>query len=111
MLARTWRGFTKAEDAETYLAYVERTGLQAFRDTPGNLGAMMLVRRTADGRVELQIVSFWESMDAVRAFAGPNPERAVFFPEDARYLVERDEGVGHFDAVYARWPGHPEPST
>jgi heme-degrading monooxygenase HmoA len=106
MLVRTWRGATRAEDADTYLEYLEKTGLQAFRDTPGNLGAVTLRRLTGDGRAEFEIVSFWESMDAVRAFAGPEPERAVFFPEDAHYLVERDEGVDHFDTVYARWPAN-----
>ncbi|MEJ2185506.1 MAG: hypothetical protein P8Z36_06165 [Gemmatimonadota bacterium] len=105
MLVRTWRGSTRADDADRYLAYLEQTGLQAFRDTPGNLGAVTLRRLTSDGRAEFQIVSFWESMDAIRAFAGPRPERAVFFPEDARYLVTRDEGVDHFETVYARWPG------
>lgn len=107
MLVRTWRGATKAEDADAYLAYLERTGLQAFRDTPGNLGALTLRRLMGDGRAEFRIVSFWESMEAVRAFAGPDPDRAVFYPEDADYLVERDELVDHFDAVHARWPADP----
>jgi heme-degrading monooxygenase HmoA len=105
MLVRTWRGATRAEDAETYLDYVRRTGLRAFRETPGNLGALTLRRFTSDGRAEFEIVSFWESMDAVRAFAGPEPEHAVFFPEDMHYLVARDEHVDHFDTLEARWPG------
>jgi heme-degrading monooxygenase HmoA len=111
MLVRTWRGAVRAEDADTYVDYVRRTGIQAFRDTPGNLGSMMLRRPREDGHVELQVVSFWESMDSVRAFAGARPDRAVFFPEDDRFLVDRDWDVGHFEAVDARWPASSSSSS
>jgi heme-degrading monooxygenase HmoA len=99
MIARTWRGATRAEDAEAYLDYLHRTGLRSYRETPGNLGALGL-RRVADGRGEFLLVSFWESEDAIRRFAGEDIERAVFFPEDARFLVERDEHVEHFEVVH-----------
>lgn len=42
-------------------------------------------------------VLLWESLDDVRAFAGDELERAVFFPEDGRYLVERDLAVTHYE--------------
>jgi heme-degrading monooxygenase HmoA len=45
------------------------------------------------------MVSFWESEAAVRAFAGPDIERAVFYPEDDRYLIDRDERVTHYEVV------------
>ena len=99
MIARTWRGATKAEDAEAYLRYLHETGLRAFRDTPGNAGAFAL-RRIEDGRAVFLIVSLWESEDAVRRFAGRDVDRAVFYPEDERFLVERDEHVTHFEVVY-----------
>jgi heme-degrading monooxygenase HmoA len=99
MIARTWRGATKAEDAEAYLEYLHKTGFRGFRETPGNLGALGL-RRIANGRAVFLIVSLWESEDAIRRFAGDDIERAVFFPEDDRFLVERDDRVEHFDVVY-----------
>ena len=45
------------------------------------------------------IVSLWDSMDAVRRFAGESPERAVFYPEDERFLVARDEQVTHYEVL------------
>jgi heme-degrading monooxygenase HmoA len=99
MIARTWRGATKAEDAEAYLQYLHETGFRSFRDTPGNLGALGL-RQLADGKAVFLVVSFWESEDAIRAFAGEDMERAVFYPEDDRFLVERDDHVTHFEVVY-----------
>src|SRR4051812_15693681 len=49
MLARVWKGATAAKDADTYLAYLEETGLAAYGDTPGNQGVLAL-RRIIDGR-------------------------------------------------------------
>ena len=100
MVARTWRGSTRAEDADRYLDYLHRTGLAAFQATPGNKGAMVF-RRVRDGRAEFFLVSLWDSLEAVRRFAGADEGRAVFFPEDDRYLVGRDLHVDHFDVVHA----------
>ena len=100
MVARTWRGSTRAEDADRYLDYLHRTGLAAFQATPGNKGAIVF-RRVAEGRAEFFLLSLWESLEAVRRFAGKEEGRAVFFPEDDRYLVGRDLHVDHFDVVYA----------
>jgi heme-degrading monooxygenase HmoA len=99
MLARTWRGTTTAEDADAYLDYLNRTGLPAYGDTPGNRGVLAL-RRVADGRAEFLLVTLWESEGAVRRFAGEDTERAVFYPEDSSFLVERDERVAHFEVVF-----------
>jgi heme-degrading monooxygenase HmoA len=103
MIARTWRGATRAEDAEAYLRYLHETGFRAFRETPGNLGALGL-RRIVDRKAEFVVVSFWESEEAVRRFAGDDPERAVFYPEDDRFLVERDNHVSHFEVVHRDEP-------
>ncbi|HEU4680344.1 MAG TPA: antibiotic biosynthesis monooxygenase [Gemmatimonadales bacterium] len=99
MIARTWRGVTKAEDAEAYLEYLHQTGLAEFRQIHGNRGAFAF-RRVEKGRAEFLIISLWESEEAIRRFAGDQPENAVFYPEDERFLIERDERVSHYDVVY-----------
>lgn len=101
MIARTWRGSVRADDAESYLDYLRQTGLASYAATPGNLGAVTL-RRIIDGRAEFLLISFWESEEAIRGFAGDDPERAVFYPEDERFLIERDERVHHFEVVHRR---------
>jgi heme-degrading monooxygenase HmoA len=99
-IARVWRGWTRAEDADRYLAYLEETGLEAYHRTPGNLDAFVL-RRIAGDRAEFLLISHWESLAAIRAFAGDDIERAVFYPEDERYLVERDTDVTHYEIIFA----------
>jgi heme-degrading monooxygenase HmoA len=96
VIARIWRGWTRSEDADEYVDYLERTGMREYRETEGNSGAWLL-RRTESDRTEFIALSFWESMDAVRGFAGDDPERAVYYPEDDRFLVAREDKVTHFE--------------
>ena len=97
-IARVWRGVTRAEDGDQYLGYLRETGLAEYARTPGHRSTLTL-RRTIGDRTEFLLLTVWQSMDAVRAFAGADAERAVFYPEDDRYLIERDEHVTHFEVV------------
>jgi heme-degrading monooxygenase HmoA len=90
-----WRGWTRREDAAKYAAYIEGTGMDEYRQTPGNRGAWMLRRDDGD-RTEFVTLSFWDSMDAIRGFAGEDVERAVYYPEDDRFLVEHEDTVTHW---------------
>ena len=92
-----WTGVIRTVDREDYVDYVERTGMAAYRSTPGNLDAWLLTRDLGDGNTEITTVSRWASLDAIKAFAGPEPGRAVFYPEDDRYLVDRDLDVRHYE--------------
>jgi heme-degrading monooxygenase HmoA len=98
LIARVWRGAVRNEDADDYVAYILGTGIAEYTSTPGNRGAWIL-RRPRGALTEIVTFSLWESMDAVRAFAGDDPERAVFYPEDDRFLVERELTVEHFEAT------------
>ena len=98
MIARTWRGWTAAADADDYVDYVLDTGIRAYRETPGNRGAWILRRDDGD-RTEFVTLSFWESRDAVRAFAGDEIDQAVFYPEDDRFLIERELHVHHYELI------------
>lgn len=98
MIARIWRGWTRPEDAEAYVRYMEETGAPDSLGTPGNRGFSVLHRPDGD-REEFLTVSLWDSLESIRAFAGDDLERAVFYPEDDRYLIERELTVSHFDYV------------
>jgi hypothetical protein len=99
MIVRIWRGWVRTEDRAAYVDYIERTGMAEYRRTPGNQGAWMLARDLDDGRTEIVTLSLRTSADAIRGFAGDDIERAVFYPEDDRYLVGRETAVTHYDVV------------
>ncbi len=98
MIARTWRGWTSTDDAEAYVEYLQATGIRECRETTGNRAAYIL-RREAGERTEFVTLTFWDSLEAVRGFAGDEIEKAVFYPEDDRYLVDREVVVSHYEAI------------
>ena len=95
-VVRMWTGVVRTEDRDGYCDYIEGTGMAAYRATPGNLDAWLLSRDLGGGRTEITTVSRWESLEAITRFAGEDLERAVFYPEDDRYLLERDDRVRHY---------------
>jgi antibiotic biosynthesis monooxygenase (ABM) superfamily enzyme len=103
LIARVWRGATLAEDAEAYAGYLEETGMKGARELPGSRGTLVL-RRLRAGYAEFETILLFESLDDIAAFAGDELEEAVFFPEDDRYLVERDLTVKHYE-VDVHGPG------
>jgi heme-degrading monooxygenase HmoA len=98
MIARIWKGAVRREDGDAYAEYVHETGFAAYIETPGNRGAWML-RRDVGERTEFVTFSLWESIDAIKAFAGEDYEKAVFYPEDDRFLVERDLTTSHYEVA------------
>lgn len=98
LVARIWRGATATADADAYVAYLLESGISEYRRTPGNRGAWIL-RRTVGDRTEFVTLSFWESREAVRGFAGDDIEQAVFYPKDDRFLVEREPRVEHWELI------------
>lgn len=100
MIARTWRGAVRADDAAEYAEYIRTTGLAGYAATPGNRGAWLLYRVAGD-RAEILTVSLWDSIDSIHGFAGDDLERAVFYPEDDRFLVDRDLTADHWVVVEA----------
>jgi heme-degrading monooxygenase HmoA len=98
MIARIWRGVTRAEDAARYAEYVDKTGIEEYKKTPGNRGAWILQRVEGD-RAEIVTLSFWESREVIAGFAGEDIAKAVFYPEDDKFLVERDLTVTHYEVA------------
>lgn len=98
MIARTWRGTVAAGRGSAYLEVVGRTGLRDSRDTPGNLGFYVLQRRAGD-HDEIFTMSLWESEDSVKAFAGDDISRAVFYDEDDGWLTSRELHADHWEVI------------
>ena len=98
MIARIWPGITREADKDTYFKYLEKTGLKEYASIPGNQGVWVL-RRVYDGKSEFTLLSLWDSWDAVKAFAGPDYEKAVYYPEDEKFLLELDPFVTHYEVL------------
>lgn len=97
MIARIWHGWTAPEHADAYEALLRAEILPGIHRIDGYLGAYLL--RTDGAEVEFVTVTLWRTLDAIRAFAGDDHERAVVPPE-ARTLLRRfDERSRHYDVL------------
>ena len=93
MIARLWRGSAaSAAHADAYQRHVRGNVLPVLHKIPGHRGAQVLRRDQ-----EFLVITFWESMDAIRRFAGADPERAVVEPEAKAVLAEYDDFVRHYE--------------
>jgi heme-degrading monooxygenase HmoA len=96
MTARMWHGRTKAKDADQYLDYLYKSGIPDYRRTPGNRGAWVF-RRLEGDVAHFITLTFWESQEAIQAFAGNDITVARYYPEDKKYLLEFEPGVVHYE--------------
>jgi len=98
VIARIWKGTVRKEEGDAYAQYMQETGVAGYAKVAGNRGVWML-RRDLDDRTEFVMFTLWDSLDAVKAFAGEDYETAVFYPEDERFLLERDLTSTHYQVA------------
>jgi heme-degrading monooxygenase HmoA len=98
MIIREWRGRAGRSQADAYPRHFRERVISELREVPGFMGAQ-LSRRDVDGGVEFLVLTRWQSMDAIRGFAGTEVDKAVVEPGAAAALVEFDERVRHYEVV------------
>jgi heme-degrading monooxygenase HmoA len=98
MIARTWSGAVRTDDADEYAAYTRQTGFPAYGRTAGNRGAWLL-RRDDNRTTELITLSLWDSIDAIHAFAGEDIDAAALYPEDERHLIGGESRTAHCEVA------------
>ncbi|HEY6304582.1 MAG TPA: YciI-like protein [Terriglobales bacterium] len=99
MVLRMWRGRATVEKSGEYVDHVTKKVFPALHAIEGHRGAYLL-QRAVDDAIEFVVLTLWESMQAVRRFAGVKPEKAVVGPEARAVLTAFDESVTHFEVVH-----------
>ncbi|TGD79618.1 antibiotic biosynthesis monooxygenase [Hymenobacter wooponensis] len=94
LITRIWHGITAAHHAESYLQYLQESGIADYKNTPGNLGVQVL-RRVEAEVCHFWTVTRWDSYESIKRFAGEQYEQARYYPEDAQYLLEFEPTVLH----------------
>jgi heme-degrading monooxygenase HmoA len=100
MIARVWRGWTRAADADAYERFLPTELFPEVRRLDGFGGAHILRRPAPDDEVEFVTVTLFESLDAVRAFAGEDYETPVIEPEAQRLLSRYEDRAVHYHSVF-----------
>ncbi|MGA9508823.1 MAG: YciI-like protein [Candidatus Sulfotelmatobacter sp.] len=102
LILRMWKARSTVEKSDHYIQHATTRVFPALGTIKGHRGAYLL-ERPVDGEVEFVVLTLWESMEAVREFAGAEPENAVVEPEARAVLTSFDESATHFEIV--RRPG------
>ena len=105
MIARTWTCRAPRADAGAAAAHILRTGIAECREVDGYRGSQLLRRDADPAFCELVLVTYWESLDAIRQFAGRDTSRAVLYPGDERHGIRADGTVTHREIIYSDLPG------
>jgi heme-degrading monooxygenase HmoA len=98
MIARIWHGVTRAADYDAYWRFLQERAIPDYQRTPGNRG-VRLFRRLEGDRAHFLTLSYWTSLDAVRAFAGDAVDVAKYYPEDRDFLLEFEPTVQHYEVI------------
>ena len=98
MIMREWRGRASPSKAQAYPKHFHDEVVPELRQVPGFVGAQ-LSRRQLDDKIEFLVLTRWQSMDAIRAFAGTDVEKAVVEPGAVAALVEFDTTVRHYEVL------------
>jgi len=106
MIARTWSALATPGAAPAYAEHLRTRVLPALRAVEGYLGGQLMQREAGGATpgpdppaVELLVVTWWRSLDALRAFAGSDLERAVVADEAVPLLTHFDRRVRHYLVV------------
>ncbi len=96
MITRIWHGRTPAAKSDEYLHLMRTVAIPDYRATPGNTGAYAL-RRIEGDIAHFLMVTFWDSEDAIRAFAGDTITAAKYYDFDKNFLLEMEPASTHYE--------------
>lgn len=95
MIARHWSGSVPNEKARAYLDLMRDVAIPDYRRIEGNIAALCL--HSANGpQVDVEMLTIWDDMEAIKAFAGEEPERAKYYDFDDDFLLSKNEFVEHW---------------
>ncbi len=90
MIIRLWHGRTSAKNYEAYTKFMVETAVPDYKSIEGNL-ACYFTRSLKENEGHFLLITHWQSINAVKAFAGANPEIAKYYPEDDEFLLEKEK--------------------
>lgn len=99
VVAREWKGRVAPAGADEYYRYL-LGGVAKLRSVRGCLGVQVM-RRDEAGAVGYTVISYWESREAIKAYAGQDIEKPHHLPKDRELLLELPTRVLHYDVTSA----------
>lgn len=102
MFAREWKARCPLHQKQGFIKYLHQTGIKETSSTAGFKGAQIFTRDFED-KAEITLITYWDSLGAIKAFAGDDIGVARLYPEDYTYELEPDNSVTHHKVVENQW--------
>ena len=99
MIVRMWHGMVKAAKADEYAEFMKERAAPDYGSVDG-LKKILFLRNVEADIAHFLLVTFWESMDSVKRFAGDRPEKAKYYHEDDDFLLEKEETSALYEVFY-----------
>ena len=96
MIARIWHGRVPAAKGDAYLEHMRKVAIPGYRAVPGNLAAHAL-RRFEGDVMHIEMLTFWDSLESIKGFAGEDVEAARYYDFDRDFLLEFEPKVRHYE--------------
>ena len=98
MIVRTWHGIVPTSKSDAYRNFLNERAIPDYQSVKGNLGVYILERH--EGEVTHFItLTFWDSLETIREFAGDEIEVAKYYDEDQDFLIEFETNALHYEVV------------
>lgn len=104
MIARIWHGRTPADKVDEYRQYLFEAGIKKIAALPGNRGVQLMVAKTAD-QGDFTVISYWDSIDAIKGYAGEDYAKVHDLPRDKEFLIDHEPLVRHLSLDVNLWQG------
>jgi heme-degrading monooxygenase HmoA len=99
MIARIWHGKTAKRYFDDYMTFLKERAIPDYSSIEGNMGITFL-RRLEKDEAHFTLITYWDSIEAIKKFAGEEFDKAKYYPEDLQYLLEFEERVVHHEVFY-----------
>ncbi|MEM7550542.1 MAG: antibiotic biosynthesis monooxygenase [Bacteroidota bacterium] len=96
MIARIWHGITKKEDQVEYIDLMKSIAIPDYKNTAGFIKLDFLTR-IEDDKAHYTLITYWKNLEVIKNFAGEDYEKAKYYEEDKKYLLEFEEKVVHYE--------------
>jgi len=100
-IMRLWHGEVSLEKADDYERFMIERAAPDYSSVEGLL-KLYFQRKNEKNKTHFLLITIWDSLEAIKNFAGDNPELAKYYPEDDNFLLEKEELVSMYEVFYEK---------
>ena len=101
MIVRTWHGRTRLSDGDEYEAFMKTRAAPDYGSVDG-LQELFFTRRDKGDVSHFLLITVWDALEAVKKFAGDDPGVAKYYPEDDKFLLEKEDHSLNHQVFYSQ---------